>query len=240
MKKIFLLLKVIFVYGIFSNAQQGVSINTDGTVADSSAMLDIKSNSRGLLIPRLTNAQKTAIVKPAAGLLIYQTDGASGFYYYNGSAWTSLSSAAAGPFTGSATTGDTGTDSSINFLGTSDMQPLIGKVNGQQVFKFSNNVKSTVVGLNAGKANEVEYNTFIGNEAGLSNSRGSTNTFIGYQSGHSNTIGDGNYFSGYEAGWGNTPGRFNQFVGWAAGWANTPVTSTCLLEGKRVPVILQQ
>src|SRR4030095_14523626 len=111
MKKIFLLLKVIFVYGIFSNAQQGVSINTDGSVADSSAMLEIKSNSKGLLIPRLTAAQKNAITKPATGLLVYQTDSPVGFYYYNGASWTSLSAAVSGPLTGWATTGNSGTDS---------------------------------------------------------------------------------------------------------------------------------
>jgi hypothetical protein len=119
------------------NAQQGVAINTDGTNADNSALLEIKSNNKGILIPRMTAAQKTAIVSPAPGLLVYQTDGTAGFYYFNGSAWTPLSSAAAGPLTGWATTGNAGTDSSINFIGTTDNQPLIGKVNGEQVFRFS-------------------------------------------------------------------------------------------------------
>ena len=50
-------------------------------------MLDIKSTSKGVLVPRMTAAQKNAIVLPATGLLVYQTDGTTGFYYYTGSFW---------------------------------------------------------------------------------------------------------------------------------------------------------
>src|SRR5215471_21495161 len=130
MKKFFLLWKTVFIFSI-AYAQQGVAINTDGSNPDNSAMLDIKSISKGLLIPRVTSAQKNAIASPATGLLIYQTDGTAGFYYYNGSAWTPLSSAAQ-PLTGWSTTGNSGTDSTINFIGTIDNKPLIGKVNGEQ------------------------------------------------------------------------------------------------------------
>jgi hypothetical protein len=56
---------------------------------DASAMLDIKSTDKGLLIPRMTLANRPAT--PATGLLIYQTDGTAGFYYYTGSAWVILS-----------------------------------------------------------------------------------------------------------------------------------------------------
>ena len=43
------------------------------------------------LIPRMSEAQRNLIASPATGLLVYQIDGASGFYFYDGSAWTSLS-----------------------------------------------------------------------------------------------------------------------------------------------------
>lgn len=66
---------------------QSVSINSSGAVADTSAMLDVKSTTKGLLIPRMTAAQKNAIFQPATGLLVYQTDGETGFYYFNGTAW---------------------------------------------------------------------------------------------------------------------------------------------------------
>jgi hypothetical protein len=64
-----------------------VGINTDGSLPDGSAMLDVKSTGKGLLLPRMTESNRTAIVAPAAGLLVYQTDGTAGFYYYSGAAW---------------------------------------------------------------------------------------------------------------------------------------------------------
>jgi hypothetical protein len=66
---------------------QSVSINNTGAAADSTAMLDVSSTTKGLLIPRMAAAQRTAIATPATGLLVYQTDGDPGFYYYNGTNW---------------------------------------------------------------------------------------------------------------------------------------------------------
>lgn len=66
---------------------QSVSINSNGAVADTSAMLDVKSTTKGLLIPRMTATQRNAIYTPATGLLVFQTDGETGFYYFNGTAW---------------------------------------------------------------------------------------------------------------------------------------------------------
>lgn len=66
---------------------QGVGIGTTAFSPVSSAMLEMRSTTQGLLVPRMTQAQKTAIVAPATGLLVYQTDGSDGFYYYDGAAW---------------------------------------------------------------------------------------------------------------------------------------------------------
>jgi hypothetical protein len=74
---------------VFTPARsQGVAINSTGAAADTSAMLDIVSAAKGLLIPRMTQTQRNAIPVPAEGLLIYQTDSSPGFYFYNSSAWT--------------------------------------------------------------------------------------------------------------------------------------------------------
>ncbi len=86
-----LLIIVSFLLSNLSTFSQGVSINSDGTEANSSAMLDIKSTTGGLLMPRMTFVQKNAIGSPATGLLVYQTDNTKGFYYYTGSLWTLLS-----------------------------------------------------------------------------------------------------------------------------------------------------
>ncbi|HOZ79343.1 MAG TPA: hypothetical protein PLY34_15220 [Ferruginibacter sp.] len=84
-------LKIITVLaGCFFSASgfsQSVSINNTGAAADSTAMLDVSSTTKGLLIPRMTAQQRTAIASPATGLLIYQTNGDPGFYYFNGSNW---------------------------------------------------------------------------------------------------------------------------------------------------------
>ena len=50
---------------------QGVAINEDGSAADSSAMLDVKSTTKGLLIPRMSSAERTAIPSPATGLMVF-------------------------------------------------------------------------------------------------------------------------------------------------------------------------
>ena len=64
-----------------------ISVNNDLSAPDASAMLDVKSTTGGLLMPRMTASQRTAIVMPVDGLMVYQTDGTAGFYFYNGFGW---------------------------------------------------------------------------------------------------------------------------------------------------------
>lgn len=73
-----------------SNAQ-GMAVNNTGASAASSAMLDVSSTTRGVLVPRMSTSERDLIPSPATGLLIYQNDGTAGFYYYNGAAWTAIS-----------------------------------------------------------------------------------------------------------------------------------------------------
>ncbi len=75
-KHFILFLSMLFLAAV-SNAQ--VAVNTDGTLPDNSAMLDVKSTSQGLLIPRMTLAQRNAIASPATGLMVFQTDNTPGF-----------------------------------------------------------------------------------------------------------------------------------------------------------------
>ncbi|MFZ4401352.1 MAG: hypothetical protein ACOYO1_15035 [Bacteroidales bacterium] len=85
MKTKITLLILAFFSIIQLNAQ--VKIGDNPTVIDSSAILELKSSSKGLLIPRMTQAERNSIVVPATGLMIYQTDNSVGFYYFNGSSW---------------------------------------------------------------------------------------------------------------------------------------------------------
>ena len=88
MKKLFLL-----VFGIFllsnSSLHSQVAINTDGSAPNSSAMLDVKSSDKGLLIPRLTTTQRNALSLTAvAGLMVYDTN-LNRFFFFNGTTWDS-------------------------------------------------------------------------------------------------------------------------------------------------------
>lgn len=71
MKKIILLLLCYLPMAIFA---QSVSINTDASAPHNTAILDIKSDSKGLLIPRLTTLQRTSIAGPALGLTVYDIE----------------------------------------------------------------------------------------------------------------------------------------------------------------------
>lgn len=71
MKKLFSLL---FVFLPSLLIAQNVGINNDASQPDNTAILDIKSNSKGLLIPRMTSAERTAIAAPAIGLTVFDTE----------------------------------------------------------------------------------------------------------------------------------------------------------------------
>jgi hypothetical protein len=88
MKHFFLLL--FFGHYLLSASAQSVGINNDGSSANPSAMLDIKSTSKGLLPPRMTGKQIKAIPNPAAGLMVYDT-GIQSLRLYNGEEWIILS-----------------------------------------------------------------------------------------------------------------------------------------------------
>ena len=87
---------VVFFVSLSTTVFSQVGIGT--VTPDASAMLQIDNTEKGILVPRMTAAQKTAIATPATGLLIYQTNGASGFYYYNGTAWVTFGGAQLGIF----------------------------------------------------------------------------------------------------------------------------------------------
>ncbi|MCB9332191.1 MAG: hypothetical protein H6574_13995 [Lewinellaceae bacterium] len=66
-----------------------VSVNQDNSAPDPSAMLDVKSTNKGLLPPRMTEAQRDAIQNPTPGLIIYCTD-CMEMQMYNDTAWTNM------------------------------------------------------------------------------------------------------------------------------------------------------
>lgn len=85
--KFFFLLIAVAI--IENSKAQSVAINTDGSTADASAALDIKSIDKGMLVPRMTSAQRTIIVNPATGLLVFDITTGS-FWFKGSSGWTEL------------------------------------------------------------------------------------------------------------------------------------------------------
>lgn len=69
---------------------QSVGIGSDQFTPHESAILELRSDTRGLLIPRLTSDQRNRINQPTTGLLVYQTDILPGFFYYDGSQWAPI------------------------------------------------------------------------------------------------------------------------------------------------------
>lgn len=74
----------------FSTSFSQVGIGT--TNPDPSSILELNSSSQGLLTPRMTTALRTAIDSPAEGLIVYDTDESS-FYYYSSGTWIPLEGA---------------------------------------------------------------------------------------------------------------------------------------------------
>ena len=66
-----------------TKAQVGIGT----TNPNASAQLDVSSTSKGFLPPRMIASQRAAISSPVAGLMVYQTDGIKGLYYYDGISW---------------------------------------------------------------------------------------------------------------------------------------------------------
>jgi hypothetical protein len=87
----------VFIFLLFANLSlaQSVGINDDGSNPDPSAILDIKSTNKGLLVPRMSTAEREAIPAPAEGLKVFDTITKT-FWYYNGIGWIEIIPGAGG------------------------------------------------------------------------------------------------------------------------------------------------
>lgn len=86
--KILIIIFIVALHSMFAHAQS-VSINEDASTPHASAILDIKSTSKGLLIPRMSSAERTGVLNAALGLLVYDNETES-FWYYKAAGWTEL------------------------------------------------------------------------------------------------------------------------------------------------------
>ncbi len=215
-KNIFLAVLAISSIISFEVCSQGIAINNDGTNPDPSAMLDVSSTTKGLLIPRMTQTQRNAIANPAAGLMIYQTTGTKGFYYNSGTSGSPVWANTTGN-SGWSLTGNSGTTSGTNFVGTIDNVPLTFKVYNQIGGKIDHQHANTSLGYLSLSTNTTgAYNTAIGEGSLSSNSTGSYNCAFGIYALYAN---DDNYntAAGYYALKNTNASEYNIAVGYDAG-----------------------
>ena len=211
----------IYITPIFSQ----ININDNGsTVIDNSAIIEIKSINKGLLISRMTEAQRNTIGSPATGLMIFQTDGVSGFYYYNGAGWQHIkimpnNTESLNDLSDAITEYDSGYTCGSIFIGyeagINDDGANRNTVLGYQ--SMNNNTTgryNTVMGYHAyfGNSSGGSYNIALGNVT-LNNNSGSSNQAIGHQTLNANTSGNSNLALGSNALINNENGSSNVSIG---------------------------
>ena len=197
------LLLVFLATSLFSqsNINQSLSVNSSGAAADASAQLDVSATDKGMLVPRMTSAQRTAIASPALGLLVFDTDTGT-FWYKASGGWTNL------PASGTAAWSLSGSNVAVgNFLGTTNTQPLLFKVN---------NTRAGHLDFDLAKGN-----TSFGFESFPVNTTGFFNTATGYRALNANTTGARNTANGLYALYVNNAGENNTAIGTYALAANT-------------------
>ena len=212
MKKILLIHAFCILFNAFCFAQN-VGINT--TMPDASAVLDIKANNKGILIPRTSTVSRTAIVSPAKGLMIYDTS-TNSFWYHDGMLWveTGITKNEWG------INGNVGTNPATHFIGTTDAQALTFKINNNWAGQLS--TSNTYFGSGAGNATGTgSGNNAIGINALNSNTTGTYNTASGIYALGFNTTGYNNTANGDFALFNNTTGYNNTVNGDEASKNNT-------------------
>jgi len=126
----FILFFTALLFSLKVSAQTGIGTSTP----DASAKLDVFSTTKGFLPPRMTASQRGNITSPAAGLMVYQTDGTTGLYYYNGSAWiyiiNSITNVLPVANGGTGVTTATGTGSVVLNTSPSLTTPTLGVATG--------------------------------------------------------------------------------------------------------------
>lgn len=227
-RKIYTLLAFAGIFSTGSAIAQKQNVGIGTTSPDQSAVLEIQSVDKGLLIPRLSKDQMYSIKTPATGLMIYQTGEKAGFYFYDGKSWNPLTgnsaesanSVAADPndwsFVGNSVT-------NTAFIGTTNSQTLKFKVNNvnaglisSQNLLFGLNKDFGATGIGTGTGN-----TGIGTDVLKINSTGQYNAALGFQALQANTTGQYNMAIGPFTLYTNSIGNFNTGVG-----SNTILSNT--------------
>lgn len=223
---------MLLLLSAFNSIAQNENVGIGTTKPDNSALLDLTSTSKGLLIPRMTLAQRANIKSPATGLMVYQIDFFTGFYFFDGASWKGLyarntDGAAITPEpTGSSSKtnenswslgGNSGLNSDFNFLGTLDTTSLVFKVNNYRSGLIDYRFGNTYLGYRAGYRSHGFNSIAIGAYALHDSNLGLNNIAIGYQSLLNSQTGSDNIALGSNALYSNITGSQNIGIGTQAG-----------------------
>lgn len=182
MKRIIFVFCVLFCLNGF--AQNRIGINEPNV--DASAVLQMTSSNKGMLIPRMTSGQRINLDSPANGLLVYETTSRI-FWYYSGVGWSRLIKNR----NKQDGIGDADTDTRIFLEYTND---------NDQIRLFQKGIEYFRLQRNRFEFRNIGNSVFIGDSAGLNDDKkGNNNTFIGTSSGESTFNGKKNVAVGYQS-----------------------------------------
>jgi hypothetical protein len=205
-----------------------IAVTTDGSAPDASAMLEVKSTNKGMLVPRMTESQRNAISSPATGLLIYQTNGDDGFYYYDDNGWVSLTGGTNANTLDAIEDADG--DTKIQVEESSNEDIIRFDMGGVEYFKMNagrleilHTGNSIFIGEGAGNSDDLQsnQNVAIGHEALKDNTSGFSNVAIGHLALRNTNQAHNNVAVGQSALQNNTTGYGNTSVGDSALRNNT-------------------
>ncbi|HSU29532.1 MAG TPA: hypothetical protein VLJ68_14190 [Chitinophagaceae bacterium] len=129
----FTLLGIILLFmGTIAQAQ--LKIGDNPTTIQKSSILELESSRQGLLLPRLADTVAINALTPPDGMIIYLIPDKSLRLRSNG-AWKKIADLALASSNWSLT-GNSGTDPSLNFLGTLDGKPLVMKTNNAEAMRI--------------------------------------------------------------------------------------------------------
>jgi trimeric autotransporter adhesin len=212
---------------------QSVGINT--TSPDASAILDINSTTKGLLMPRLNTGQMNAIASPAIGLVVYNTDSSS-ICIRTSASWVKLQTQrSALNYVGNSYLGiNSGYGSVGSSEGTSSHRINIA-LGDSAMHSNLNGYDNVAIGSSSLKSNTSGFsNIAIGKNSLETNISGQNNLAIGTYSLNKNTTGNYNVVLGNNGLLKNTLGNFNIAIGQntlqenTTGAANTAVGDQAL------------
>ena len=201
------IIKIILTIGLITNhyllitINAQVGINEDNSTPNSSAILDVQSTTKGMLIPRMTTAERDLINSPATGLMIYNQT-TNSFNFYNGTAWINITSRTITEIA------DTDNNTKIQVEKTPNSDTIQFDINGSERLKIHQNVSGQTI-INLPNNNS---NTFLGEGAGISTTTGISNIYLGSGAGYFRTTGNANIMIGNDAGE-NGSGNNNVYVG---------------------------